>query len=565
METIARRYRLLWYAAAVLLYLALTTYQLGLPGLHYDEAREAGVNAMEILTGAPVQAFRGAGVELGGRTWPLMVQDYIGALNVYLALPFLAATGIGVPNLRLLAVLTGLAALLLLERTLAEWVAWRAEDGATAGDFSPRRRFSTPVSISGLLAVTLLAVSPSFIFWSRQGIFVTNLTQPFVLLCLWQGVRWLRSGRGGSLVLAAFAGGLALYAKLLAVWVVGPFALLAAGWWLWVRTRRPRLAPPLDWRWVFAAVVAFLAPLAPLLLFNLRTGGTLASVTGNLGRSYYGVDNANLAGNLPVRWGQLIQVLRGDQFWYLGGVFANPVLPWLAAAAILVGFVRNWRVMLAPLLLVAAAFCCSLVTISDLFVTHFALLQPLIVGVAALGLGAWVEERRAAHFRADGARSAFGLGAAAMVLVFSTGLDTQSTLRYHQALAATGGLADHSDASYHLAYHLQYNGLGAPIALDWGMDAPVRYLTRGAVTPIEVFGYASPAVVDPGFAERLGPFLANPDNVYLLHAPGYEVFHGRRATFLAEAAARGLAPLRTATFSQLDGTPLYEIWRATPP
>ena len=130
MASFARHYRLFWYGAALLLYLVLATYQLGLPGLHYDEAREAGVNAMELLTGAPVQAFRGAGVELAGRTWPLMVQDYIGALNVYLALPFLAATGIGVPNLRLLAVLTGLAALLLLERTLSEWVAWRAEDTA---------------------------------------------------------------------------------------------------------------------------------------------------------------------------------------------------------------------------------------------------------------------------------------------------------------------------------------------------------------------------------------------------------------------------------------------------
>ena len=127
-----------------------------------------------------------------------------------------------------------------------------------------------------------------------------------------------------------------------------------------------------------------------------------------------------------------------------------------------------------------------------------------------------------------------GLGAAAFVV--SLALDVQTTVRYHQALAASGGLADHSDASYHLAYHLQNNGLGAPIALDWGMDAPVRYLTRGTVTPIEIFGYASPAEVDAGFAERLAPFLDNPDNVYLLHAPGFEVFHGRRAAFLAEAA-----------------------------
>ena len=96
-----------WLVAALVLYLTLACYQLGLPGLHYDEAKEAGLNAMELLTGAPVTAFRGAGIPWDGRTLPLMVQDYIGALNVYLALPLLALTGIGVPNLRLLPVLTG--------------------------------------------------------------------------------------------------------------------------------------------------------------------------------------------------------------------------------------------------------------------------------------------------------------------------------------------------------------------------------------------------------------------------------------------------------------------------
>jgi hypothetical protein len=64
-----------WYVAALLLYLFLACYQLELPGLHYDEAKEAGVNAMEILTGAPITAFRGAGIALGERTYPIMVQD----------------------------------------------------------------------------------------------------------------------------------------------------------------------------------------------------------------------------------------------------------------------------------------------------------------------------------------------------------------------------------------------------------------------------------------------------------------------------------------------------------
>ncbi|MEZ4611539.1 MAG: hypothetical protein R2838_15110 [Caldilineaceae bacterium] len=81
-------------------------------------------------------------------------------------------------------------------------------------------------------------------------------------------------------------------------------------------------------------------------------------------------------------------------------------------------------------------------------------------------------------------------------------LDLTATVRYHGALARSGGLADHADTSYHLAYYLRYNGLGAPIALDWGFDAPVRFLSAGTVRPIEVFGYASPGAPDADFAAR---------------------------------------------------------------
>ncbi|MCB0230108.1 MAG: hypothetical protein KDH90_13460, partial [Anaerolineae bacterium] len=73
--------------AAVILYLALALPQLNLPGLHYDEAKEAGLNALEMLRAQNVQAFRSAGVQIGPLFLPIMVQDYIGALNVYLALP----------------------------------------------------------------------------------------------------------------------------------------------------------------------------------------------------------------------------------------------------------------------------------------------------------------------------------------------------------------------------------------------------------------------------------------------------------------------------------------------
>ena len=103
-----------------LLFLALGAYQLHLPGLHYDEAKEAGVNAMELVTGQPVTAFRDATVQIGPLRLPLMVQDYIGALNVVLALPFLTIGGVNVVALRWLPLLVGALTLVVTWR-----VAWR--------------------------------------------------------------------------------------------------------------------------------------------------------------------------------------------------------------------------------------------------------------------------------------------------------------------------------------------------------------------------------------------------------------------------------------------------------
>jgi hypothetical protein len=137
-------------------------------------------------------------------------------------------------------------------------------------------------------------------------------------------------------------------------------------------------------------------------------------------------------------------------------------------------------------------------------------------------------------------------------------------LRYHAALRQSGGLADHSDATYHLAYYLRYHGEGAPIALDWGFDAPVRYLSQGTVTPIEIFGYTSPRQPDAAFAQRLQPFLANPNNVYLLHAPNQTTFAGRRELFVQMAQAAGLRLVPETQFSQRNGQVLFELWRAVP-
>ncbi len=536
------------------LFLALGAYQLQLPGLHYDEAKEAGLNAMQLVLGGPVTAFRDAVVAIGPLRIPLMVQDYIGALNVLLAVPFLAAGGINPVALRWLPLLCGAASLLLVWRLGTEW------NGRIAGG----------------LAAILLAVNPTYIFWSRQGIFVTNITALFFLAALLAGTRWWLTGRRRYLWLLALCCGLGLYAKLLFAWGIGAMVAVAALSWLagcppaaW--RRRPR-AEAAAWG---GALACFIAPLLPLIVFNVQTGGTVSSIVNNLGQSYYGVDNSAYLPNLGHRLEQVITVLRGDHLWYLGEVYANQVAPAVAAAlaavAVVAGILRfrrgGGRVLL-PFALLAAILLQSAFTVSDLFVTHHVLTVPLIAlsaGAAAAWLvkPAWEKRQRETGIRDRQNVPGYVAGALAVVAVLAwAGVDAWNTVRYHQILGESGGYATHSDAIYRLAEYLDDAPHDQVLALDWGLDAPLRFLTSGRVNPIEVFGYAALEAPDPGFAARVGPYLDRPETLYVSHVPDASIFRGREVALAEIAKAQGLVLTPEAAFYLRSGRSLFVVYRA---
>ncbi|MEA3337793.1 MAG: glycosyltransferase family 39 protein [Chloroflexota bacterium] len=589
-----------WFArlaplGAVLIYLALTLPQLHLPGLHYDEAKEAGVNAMEMLLRQNVHAFRSAGVQLGDLFLPLMVQDYIGALNVFLALPLLSIFGVTVTGLRLLSIGYGLITILLT---------WRLgnELSRLAGGAKP---------LAGGIAALLLALSPSFVFWSRQGIFVTNSVVTLAVALVLVALRWWQTGRVRYLCLLAVLAGLGLWTKLLFVWVLGALAVTAVFIWLISRWYTfPVQSKPSDrssenqetrwWQWFVALGLFFLA-LSPLILFNLQTAGTLTSIFSNLGESYYGVENRNFLNNLTIRVRQLGTLLKGDHFWYLGGSFANQLAQWLAVLLLVSALLLTWwmryrralMVLLIVLLFNTLLVLQSNFTVSDLFVTHYAILQPFLLTAVALSadtiLSVVARRRRLAdkegtetkttqpddreqqvagdaHRIPPGAAqrlwSFVGFLVVASLLAWSFA-DIITDLRYHQALAQTGGHATHSDATNRLGAWLDENAVAQPLALDWGFDAPVRYLTENRVRPLELFSYERLDTPDAGFAARLAPFLEDSDRRYLFHTAEDTIFLERREALEQLASERGLRLMEEVIFRERSGRPIYIVGQLT--
>jgi hypothetical protein len=559
-------------ALSLVVFIALSAHQLTLPGLHYDEAKEAGVNAMQLVTGQPVTAFRDATIQIGPWRLPLMVQDYIGALNVVLAMPFLALGGVNVLALRWLSILIGALTLLLTWR-----VAWHLSG-----------------AIAAACAALLLAVNPTFIFWSRQGIFVTNLTALLFMASLLTALRWWEKRRPTDLWLTAFLWGLGIYAKLLFIWAIVAMVIVAViAWgvqqWRIRKSENQQTSKSANRRiplgvqhpslriWLVAAG-CFLLPLIPLILFNLKTSGTLISVFGSLRNSYYGVDNRAYLPNLTTRLGQLRILLRGDHLWYLGEVYANRWAPWLAA-----GLAGAWgiiwlaqritrptgrRISLAPLLpisLLALIVAQSAFTVSDLFITHSALLAPLVPLSAGVFAGELLKTvRGATHYATR--RWYTLLSALCIVPIILWGaIDLANTVRYHRILAVSGGYGAHSDAIYKLAEFLQRQAPAAPLALDWGIDAPVRYLTGGLANPVETFGYERLDAPDSGYIDRISPFTDNPDNLYVAHAGEFTVFRGRVEALAALAASREMKLQEVARFAERSGRPLFLVYRVLKP
>jgi len=501
----------------LVVFLALCLYQIELPGLHYDEAREAGVPAMQLLMGQPVETFRDSGIRSTGKVFPLMVTDYIGALNVYLLLPFFALLGSSVSVLRLMPIFLAAVTLLLIY-------------------FLAQQGFNRRVAVTTFL---LLAVNPSFIFWSRQGVFVTSITATIAMASLLCWLRWYRRGRARYLYLGAYLFGLGLYAKLLFLWVIGAlgatfFVLKASslrkGFRLWPLSRRS------GYRQLATALLCFTLGILPLIIYNVQTKGTFLTLAGNLTSSYYGTFNLAFAENLATRLEQFKVVLNGGHLWYLGGVFTNDLYPFFFVGAglacipvVLWKARREWRQVAFPFLMLAFMVPASCFTVSALWLTHYAILVPFLPMAMAVAVDLLLRYTIPSGIGQKGHPIGRFIPDLVMLLVIAVLAvsDLRTDVSYHQALTRSGGYAAHSDASYELARYLQGQGLASPLAMDWGIDAPVQFLTRGAVNPIEIFGYEWES--DEAFEERLAGFLPDSDNLYIFHSPGETIFHRRQA------------------------------------
>lgn len=536
-------------ALALTVFLALALPGLALPGLHYDEALEGGLPAVQILSGTAMTPLNGIALTIAGRTLPLMVQNHIGALQAYLAVPFVALGGPTATSLRLMTVTGGLITLVAVYALAAQLY------GRLAAGY----------------AALWLATFASFVFWTRQGVFVTSLALCCAMCALALGVAWWRTEHAWLAALAGLCMGLAVYAKLNALWLLNAVVLWLALWAgaTWLR-RRPGCVPPAVGRRravgraLLLALPGFGAGVWPLLVYNLWSGwATLRTVEQSAaGGTYLGVDNTQIAQNLRTRLAQIADVVRsGDHLWYLGGVFPGRLAVGAVTLALVVVLLAGLRYRSARLLFVPWLSLLVLVqscfTISALWPTHFAIATPLpalLLGIALSRLADALQRRRRAW---PGRAGLALLGVLGLALLVDQSL---SSLRYLRTTLRSGGESFHSAAIYDLNAALAAHREPI-IALDWGIAAQLAYFSGGQRVVEELYGY-EPTASDAfraALRARFGvPYL------YVTHAERQEAFP-RRAAFLETVAAAGYWAERVATIPDARGVPIFEVWRVRAP
>lgn len=543
---------------SLLLFLAISLYQLYLPGFYYDEALDL-VPMLQLMHGESPELLRGIGI--GG--YPIMLLDYMGSWGGYATLPFMWLFGPGVVAARAQSIFFSAITIMLA------WL-WA------------RRWFGDGVAT---LTALLLAVNPSFIWFSRQGISVSSTMTICSLGAMVLLAKLAKDNKNLIsppltlhplpfilLFAAGFLLGLGLWVKLLFFrWCV-VMAVWLMGYWL---TTRPKPSTNQLMQPLLMLGLGLLVGAAPLIYYNLagwlRDGNapTLMLLLNSLNNptQQFGVDNRNVWGNLLKSWDDVRVFIDGSYFWYNGTPFSNIyafsalllAVPIGGALALWQKQARKFWALVAGILILMflGAF-----TVSGLWSTHQFIMLPLPQMILAYATFT-ICDLRFAFLRQASNTSAkskiANLALAALLLSPIIATDLWVNSQHHRVLSETGGTGRFSDAIYKLAEHLDQQKISQPIALDWGIEKQVQVLTADRVRPLEVFGYSAQA--DDGFRARARELLQDPTRRYIVLWDRFAVYN-RRLEFTQLAQAMGKQVSETFIAHERSGLPVYVILKA---
>lgn len=134
------------------------------------------------------------------------------------------------------------------------------------------------------------------------------------------------------------------------------------------------------------------------------------------------------------------------------------------------------------------------------------------------------------------------------------------TNQYYVDFVRNGAAIRWTDAINPLIAYLGRLRVDRVFVLDWGMLETINLLSQGAIPVQEGFGVlAEPS--SPGRRAFLEAMISDPDNVFVTHTPGREVYPGMSARLDAFAAAEGYRREPLQTIYDRNGRAIFDVYR----
>jgi hypothetical protein len=529
-------------AAAV--YALLALYRLRLPGVYPDELIHYLPAQALVDGGARPEVVPGTGpaLTLAGHSLQLMTMSYLGSLKTVILAPFVAVFGVTPSLMRLVGIAMGLLAL-------------------AATYLFGRRLFRDPTVAA--LSVALLALDPSFFFYSRIDWGPTDVMLLAKAFAAWQLLRWWDTGSRLSLALGSLTVGLGLWDKLNFGWIVASAALALA-----VVAGR-EVVRRLDWNTVLVAAGGFLLGVLPLLAYNLRSHFSSLSAVADVGKGSstlgaFPIDephapSGGLLSQLANRFEVLWRLLDGQEVARLVATSLPAHFPELSAAFLLGALVactgiiardrgsRESRVTLFLLIFGAGTLLAAAATSSAFHGHHVILVYPVPHMLLAVAL-VWAARRR--RVLAVLAAIPLSLGVATTVEVVRTMDKTDGHGLWSTRIYDLEGYASQMDA------HDQWVGV------DWGLAPPLWGLSQGRLR-VEDLAFFLEQGTQPA-SRVLAGSLRDPHSRYVLHSRADTVYPVARRRFFRALRGAGKRPKLVRSFRGRDGRPIYEVYAAVP-
>jgi hypothetical protein len=542
-------------ALAVLAFVVVASRAITAPGLYADEANQLIPALSFVKGGVGTYPVNGVGPTFnagGGHALHVMTSAYSGSVKSIAALPVAAVFD-------------------LTPRTIRYFAIVLAVLGLVVTYFFVRRLFRDAVVAA--VALVLLALDPSFVFYSRDDFPPIAISMFCKALAGWQLLRWWDTRDRRSLALAMFALGIGEWDKIYFAWVLVAAAIalgVVAGRQIYARLRE-RLSD------VLVGLGAFVLGSLPLIAYNLRSGlGSLHAVSRVTAASEqvqtFPYDETRPAQGIAARFVNRFEVLdhllKGSSVSRsVGHAFPHEfaVLPLLFALAVVVLVALLVLRRLSPyesrvvafLLIYGVVFMAASAGTRNAFHSyHVILLYPLpqlLMAFAMVKGGRWVAGRLPA-----GRRRAAAPAAIAALVVVPVTLAAVTTGGMLHTFAKDGGRGVWSDQIYQLESYLS-SARKPVVAVDWGFGQNLTALSQARLRLTSDW-QALQENTRPA-TQILATSVAQPSTLYVLHAPGVTVDDGARSRFFSAARQLHASPRLVRTFADNGGGPLYEVYR----